>query len=182
MIIKAFTRILGAAAVTACLAASSAQAGVVEDTRAAAEQGNALAQDNLGVMYVLGQGVLQDDVEALKWFRMAAEQGDAGAQYHLAGMYTDGRGVPQDYAEAMKWGRRAAEQGNADAQISLGFRYYEGEGVPQDYILAHMWSNLAAVQGNSQARGIRDMVAQGMTREQIAEAQRLAREWKPKPE
>ena len=76
----------------------------------------------------------------------------------------------------------AAEQGDAHGQSNLGLSYAKGEGVPQDYILAHMWFNLAAAQGNANAIKGRDMVAGAMTPAQIAEAQRLAREWKPKPE
>ncbi len=58
--------------------------------------------------------------------------------------------------------------------------YSAGDGVPQDYVKAHLWFNLAAAQGNEDARELRDLWAKKMTPEQIAEAQRLAREWKPK--
>ena len=79
----------------------------------------------------------------------------------------------------------AAEQGQADAQIALGFMYYFGHGVPQDYVQAHMWSNLAAsgyIPGKTRDQSVkdRDIVAEKMTPAQIAEAQKLAREWKPK--
>ncbi len=57
--------------------------------------------------------------------------------------------------------------------------YYKGEGVPQDYVEAHKWLNLAAAKDSQHAKA-RDLAAAKMTREQIAEAQRLAREWKPK--
>lgn len=72
-----------------------------------------------------------------------------------------------------------AEKGDASAQGSLGTAYAKGEGVPQDYVLAHMWFNLAAALGNEAARESRDAVAKVMTPDQIAEAQRLARQWKP---
>ena len=58
--------------------------------------------------------------------------------------------------------------------------YDNGEGVPQDYVTAHMWFNLAAASGNKDAVKARDIVAAQMTPAQIAEAQKLAREWKPK--
>lgn len=64
---RGLARTLGAAAVIACLAAGSAQADNVADTRALAEQGNAKAQYNLGVMYANGRGVPQDDAKAAKW-------------------------------------------------------------------------------------------------------------------
>ena len=61
----------------------------------AAEQGNADAQYNLGVMYDNGRGVPQDDKTAVKWYRLAAEQGDASAQSNLGVMYGTGQGVPR---------------------------------------------------------------------------------------
>jgi TPR repeat protein len=73
--------------------------------------------------------------------------------------------------------RRAAEGGLAAAQSRLGALYEYGEGVPQDYVLAYMWSNLGAAQGNESAQSNKDAVGRLMTREQIAEAQRLSREW-----
>ena len=55
--------------------------------RLSAEQGDAIAQYNLGVMYERGDGVLKDFSEALKWYRLSAEQGYASAQYNLGVMY-----------------------------------------------------------------------------------------------
>ena len=101
-----------------------------------AEQGNASAQFNLGNMYANGQGVKQDDVEAVKWYRKAAEQGDVKAQFNLGVRYDKGRGVKQDYFEAVKWYRKAAEQGHAKAQFSLGNMYNNGQGVKQDDVEA----------------------------------------------
>ncbi len=121
-----------------------------------------------------------DYATALREWRPFAEQADAGAQFNLGLMYSKGQGVPQDYAEAVKWYRLAAEQGYADAQNNLGLKYDLGQGVPQDYVQAHLWYNLAAAQGNELASKNRDIVADRMTPAQIAEAQRLAREWKPK--
>ncbi len=153
--------------------------------RRAAEQGDASAQYNLGVMYDNGYGVPQDHAEAVKWYRLAAQQGVAKAQYNLGLMYGNGQGVPQDYAEAAKWYRRAAEQGFADAQNNLGFMYGNGQGVPQDYVEAHQWYNLAASRlppGEDRDRAVRnrDIVEGRMTPAQIGEAQRRAREWRPK--
>jgi hypothetical protein len=130
-------------------------------------------------MYAKGQGVPQDYAEAVKWYRLAANQGDAFAQFHLGLMYAKGQGVPQDYAEAVKWYRLAANQGAAIAQFNIGLMYAEGDGVPQDYVGAHMWFNLSAAGGDQDAVKSRDEVAQRMTPAQIAEAQKLAREWKP---
>jgi len=144
----------------------------------AAIQGDARAQFNLGGMYRMGQGVPQDYQKAVRWYRRAADQGDADAQSNLGVMYAQGRGVQQDYGEAIKWYRLAAEQGFAKAQSNLGFMYGEGRGVPQDFILAHMWVNLAAKQGNQPAVKYRDHYEKFLTPDQIAQAQRLAGEWK----
>jgi hypothetical protein len=146
----------------------------------AAEQGNADAQNSLGAMYNHGEGVPKDVVQAATWFRKAAEQGDARAQSNLGVMYDDGRGVPKDDAQAATWFRKAAEQGNAIAQINLAVHYFFGEGVAEDAIRAYMWANLAAAQGNQHGTGLRDnVISKQMTPAQIAEAQRLTREWKP---
>ena len=148
-----------------------------------AEQGHAPSQFNLGVMYSQGQGVSQDYKEAVRWYLAAAEQGYESAQYGLGDMYYDGQGVSQDYKEALRWYLAAAEQGYSSAQVALGVMYERGQGVPQDYIQAHMWFNLAAASGGDKDRETaaknRDLLARIMTSEQIAEAQRLAREWKP---
>ena len=151
--------------------------------RLAAEQGFDGAADALGFIYATGDGVPQDYQEAVRWYRLAAEQGDTDAQNNLGVQYNNGRGVPQDYQEAVKWYRLAAEQGDARAQYNLGLMYYNGEGVPQDYIQAHKWLNLAASRTTEKAedyRSARDAVAKKMTASQVAEAQRLAREWQPK--
>lgn len=115
-------------------------------------QGDARAQNNLGVMYVNGQGVPQDYDEAVKLFRLAAGQGHAGAQYNLGVRYGYGQGVPQNYTEAVKWYRLAADQGHAQAQFNLGVMYANGQGVSQDYKEAVKWIRLAADQGFAQAQ------------------------------
>ncbi len=163
-----------------------------QELKPLAEQGDAMAQFILGFMYSKGQGVLQDYAEAMKWTRKAAEQGQRDAQNDLGLMYHYGQGVPQDYAEAVKWYRKAAEQGNAAGQLNLGVMYGDGRGVPQDYVQAHMWFSLAASRSSPGLRipskhrddavKNRDIIAARMTPAQIAEAQRLAREWKPKSE
>ena len=130
-------------------------------------------------MYAVGRGVPQDEAEALQWYRRAAEQGDADAQNNLGTMYAKGQGVPQDDTEAAKWFRRAADQGDADAQYNLGNMYAEGRGVPQDYTLAYTWLNLSAAAGVQDAPNALDLTAGRMTPGQIAEAQVLAREWRP---
>jgi TPR repeat protein len=163
-------------------------AEAVEWYRRAAEQGDPDDPDD-----PYREGVYYDARESLAHFfprdyveveSKAAEQGVAEAQYGLAGAYWRGKLVPQDYAEAAKWCRKAAEQGHAGAQYELGQAYYNGQGLSQDYVQAYMWTDLAASVSTGNQReyaSARDEVAAKMTPQQIAEAQRLAREWKPKP-
>ena len=141
-----------------------------------AEQGDADAQFNLGVMYANGEGVPQDYKTAVKWYTLSAQQGQANAQNNLGVMYANGRGVSQDYKSAVKWHTLAAEQGVASAQNNLGNMYSLGTGVIQDKVYAHMWANLAGSNGSKKGRELRDFVAERMTTAQITEAQRLARE------
>jgi len=92
-------------------------------------------------------------------------------------MYDNGRGVSEDDAEAVRWFRLAAEQGNGSAQYNLGVMYINGDGVPKDRVLALMWCLLSASQGNETARSRKQSFEQGMTREQITEAQERALTW-----
>ena len=91
-----------------------------------------------------------------------------------------------DYATALREFRPLAVQDHASAQFNLGLMYGEGRGVPQDYLQAHVWSNLAASTLTSEVRDTavnnRDFAASQMTPAQIAEAQKLAREWRPASE
>jgi hypothetical protein len=139
----------------------------------------ALALAGTAVAGPLGDGIEAVDrgdyATALRLLQPLAEKGDPDAQINLGNMYFDGNGVPQDNAESVKWYLLAAGQGSADAQIALGFLYEYGEAVPQDYVQAHKWFDLAG-------SGLyRDTLAAKMTPAQIAEAQKLASEWRPKP-
>ena len=98
------------------------------------------------------EGVAQDKVEAIKWFRKAAELGSVEAQYALGYLYQEGLGVVKDYTEAVKWFRKAAEQGNMKAQLGLGSCYKLGAGVEKNDEEAVKWYRSAADQGNAQAQ------------------------------
>jgi hypothetical protein len=155
--------------------------------RPLAEDGNPRAEAIVGSAYYRGRGVAQSDTEAATWFKRAADQGDAVARFQLGVMYGEGRGVPQDFSEAARWYERAAEQGDAQAQYNLGLAYARGEGVTQNAVQAHVWFNLAAARfpatdatRRTAAVKNRDAVANEMSSEQLAEAQKRAREWRPK--
>lgn len=144
-----------------------------------AKEGSAEAQFYLGLMYSNGYGDAQDKALAESWYKKAADQGLATAEYNLGVMYYRGEGIPKDWALAVSWFRKAADQGFAAAQFNLGVMYYRGEGVPKDWVLAYMWANLAAAT-TEQDQKLRDDLEKLMTPSQIAESQKLSREWKPK--
>lgn len=109
--------------------------------------------------------------EAAALYRRDAELGIVAAQVNLAFLYLDGQGVAQDYQQAATWFLRAAEQGNAEAQQNVGLLYQEGKGVAQNLVEADKWFTVAGAAGNAAT------VEKNMTREQIAEAKKLAKEW-----
>ncbi len=152
----------------------------LREWRPLAEQGNAKAQYSLAQLYRQGEGVRRDYVEAMKWYSKAAEQGYAKAQYSLGAMHAIGLGIPKDYAQAARWYHAAAEQGHAAAQVMLGGFYDVGRGVPQDYVLAHMWFSLSGALKNERNAKSGDDLIKKMTPAQIAEAEKLAREWRAK--
>ncbi len=83
-----------------------------KELKPVAEQGDSLAQFNLGLMYYNGRGVTKDHTEAIKWYKKAAKQGRAEAQFNLGLRYIEGQGVPRDYVKAYMWQDIAAAQGN----------------------------------------------------------------------
>lgn len=128
-----------------------------------------------------------DYATALRIWRTLPEIRSPVHQRKLGFIYLEGKGTLQDYAEAARWFTRAAEQGEEIAQAALGVLYENGLGVHQDFVMAHKWLNLAASRtSEKQARDMvaeaRDKLGRRMTPSQVGEAQRLAREWAPKPE
>ena len=123
-----------------------------------------------------------DDVAAaVRELKPLAEQGNAEAQFKLGSLYYQGWGVSQDYREAVKWLRKAAEQDHIFSQTTLGTVYADGVGgvVEKDYPQALMWFIFAAAKGDMEAMEFRDTLANRMMPSQIAEAQKLARDFKP---
>lgn len=108
-----------------------------------------------------------------------AEQGHADARNYLGLIHAGGRGVPRDGAEAVRWLREAAGQGHVAAMFNLAVLYYKDEVVSRDYVQAHAWFDLAARRGVGLGETFRAKTARMLTPAGIAEAERLAREWKP---
>src|SRR3954470_1513185 len=122
-----------------------------EALTAKANAGDAAAAFVLGNMYEQGNGVPQNAVEAVKWYRKAAELGNATAQFNLGLILAKGRGVTPDPSEGAKWYQKAAEQGDEQAAINLGILYAQGSGVKQDAAQAAHWFRVAAEAGNAMA-------------------------------
>jgi len=142
---------------------------------ARAKQGDPEAQLQLGLRYAAGDGVIQNDKEAARWFELAARQGLAEAQYQYGLVLLQGRGVVQDYKAAFDWIEKPAKRGYAKAQYSLGELYRYGTGTAIDKARAYLWFNLAAAQGVEAAARARDSLVWQLKPEQIAAMQEEAR-------
>ena len=137
------------------------------------------AQTNVLIMYSNGEGVPENDAEAVKWYRKAANQGYAPAQNNIGSKYFNGEGMPLDYTKALEWYRKAANQGQASSQSFLGNMYWNGPGTTQSKAMAYKWWNLAAAQGNETAKKNKEKFSKLMTQTEIREGQRRASEFKP---
>jgi TPR repeat protein len=144
------------------------------EVQKAAEQGDNLAQNDLGIMYLDGVGVSASDKEAIAWFGKSAEQGNAVAQRNLGWMYQNGRGVATDNNEAVRWYRKAAEQGNAFAQHDMATMYRNGWGVEKDPETAYTWYLLAAGQGFQTSLEFAGSLRSELSEEQIRRAEQRA--------
>jgi len=115
--------------------------------------GHKWATTQLGHCYNHGNGVAQNDVEALKWYREGASNGDSLAKAWVANFYKRGRGgVPEDHVEAYRWYKEAAEQGNSSGYEGLGYAYAQGLGVTENLEEAEKCFRKAAVKGNKNAK------------------------------
>ena len=147
--------------------------------RAKAELGDVQSQCIMADAFASGKfGLTNDYVQAVIWFRKAAEQNYAVAQYALGVAYTKGQGVATDEPEGVKWYRKAAERNLAAAQYGLGVCYANGVGVMKDYVQAWKWIMLAADQNEEPAKLLLAKIEKALTPAQIAEGQKLAREFK----
>lgn len=146
-------------------------------------RGNASAQYALGVIYE----ERKDYIKALDWYTKSAERGNPDAQSSLGKLYFIGvacnyfvgTSCPNDGAKAFELFMKSAEQGNFEAKHNLGFMLSRGIGVRKNNVEAYKWYSLAINEGAQISIPFLDSLAKEMTPEQIAEAQRLAREWKP---
>lgn len=116
----------------------------IDGLKIAAKNGDPVAQNNLGVRYLTGDGVPKDVNEAVRLYTAAAEQGAVQSQSNLANMFWSGRSVERDAAKSVFWARKAAEQGSKSVFFILARAHETGEGVEKDLRKAVEWYTRSA--------------------------------------
>jgi uncharacterized protein len=138
------------------------------------------SQYNLGQQLAGGEDGGQDPVQAAECFRKAAVQGHCSAQFQLGLMYAQGKGVLRKEATALLWLRKAAELGHAGAQYHVGVKLHRAskglqqEQASQNRIEAFKFLQLAVTQQHKDAKDALELVALGMTQQEVDEAERRA--------
>lgn len=121
-----------------------------------AESGDSVAQLKLGLMYYFGNGVEENEGQAIAWLKKSAAQGNLDAMYQLGNAYTFGSETHKSAAdpdlEAVKWYFEAARAGHRDAQYALGLMFLAGKGVVQSQEEGVSWIRKAAAQGHKEAQ------------------------------
>ncbi|WP_445678951.1 tetratricopeptide repeat protein [Radicibacter daui] len=165
------------------LSSPSRQAGEHDDRalywlQQAATNGHSTAQSNLGIRYLIGDGVPKDLNLAARWMEKSANQGDAAGEYNLAHLYFTGEGVERNPERAAELYRQSAEQGWAASQFMLGTMYGDGNGIRKDLVIAKALLTLAE-RGHVliPTPGLDQQFAK-MNAQQLSEAQDLADHWK----
>ncbi|NLX17866.1 MAG: sel1 repeat family protein [Desulfobulbus sp.] len=144
----------------------------------AAEQGKESPESLgiIGAMYLRGNAVPQNYMEAEKWLNKAAERGNAAAQNDLAYLYYHGLGGAPDYRKALELYEQAALQGDVVAQANTGLMYAAGVGTDRDRARGYAWYSLAASRGNTAASMNRNSLMLEMSWEELNRAQALSLE------
>lgn len=166
--------------------------GAIAAFRESAENGLAIAQYNLGVLYFSGRGVEQDYKEAYRWTRMAAEQGFANAQANLGTLYYNDLGVSEGIEaywpisffmrssrmrEAARWYRAAANQDHGQAQYFLATLFAAGSGVEKDLVKAYQWAKIANDNEITEAEALLTQLQETMTHAQRMTAESDYADW-----
>ena len=149
----------------------------------AADGGDQPSQVLLGRIFLNGFGGQKNEALAAKYLLKAGDT-DTWAQVALGRLYMSGSGVLQDYSAAWKLFAKAANNIEFDnhvseAQFLLGVLLEKGLGVTKDLVMAHAWYNIAAAHNFDRAPSRRDAITLQLNAEELAEAQALAKDWKP---
>lgn len=160
--------------------AGAKASATIQKLRVQAEKGDVEAQFALAQAYDRGREVPDDKAEAVRWYTRAAEQGDAFSQYLLGNNAWNGTGMLKSESAAVQWWQRAAAQGFAPAQSSLGKVLLTGsQNVRPDKTQAYVWLTLSAGQGDQEADQQRAALVKQLQPDQLAQAKRLVKDWKP---
>ena len=142
-----------------------------------AAKGNPVAQSVLGQYYLKGLGVKKDYFKAEQLLEKASAQGDSESTYTIGVMYELGIGVTKNSVRGTHLLVLAAEQGSKKAPPILAAKYFDGVGAPKDNVSAHVWANIGAALGDDKSKSLRDSLENSMSKEELIEARRIAREW-----
>ena len=142
-----------------------------------AKGGDAQAQYVLGVMYLHRMVAPPSETAAADLLIKAGESGSKRAHVELSRMYREGDGVEQDFGRSFFWSKKAAEAGDVGAQLQVADSLAFGHGVEKDPIEAYKWYEIAVLYWGSLAVHARDLVAESMSADQVAEAQARAQLW-----
>lgn len=148
----------------------------------AAETSDANGQFNCALVTMEGRGVPKDPAKAAAMLQAAVAQNHIGAKNILAQAYLTGQGVERDLKKAMELFQQTAAVGNPVGLFSLGQAYALGVGLDKDLVKAHAYFNLAAARQHPEALQARPLIEQQLKPEQVQEAQRFARAWRPQAE
>jgi uncharacterized protein len=143
----------------------------------AAEEGLALAQYNLGILFFTGQGVERDADAAYRWTAAAAEQGHIAAQFNLATLLITGEGTAKDVESAVEWYSQAAKAGHPEAASELASLYSDGSDVDRDRITAHAWAEYAVLNKAEGAAALRKSIERKLDAAELSAARRLFAQW-----
>ena len=143
----------------------------------AAEEGSALAQYNLGILFFTGQGVQRDADAAHRWTAAAAGQGHIAAQFNLATLLISGEGTAKDVELAIKWYSRAAKAGHPEAASELASLFSEGNDAERDRITAHAWASYAVLNKAEGADALLKRIESKLDAAELSAARRLFAQW-----
>lgn len=142
-----------------------------------AKSGDPTAQYVLGIMYLNDMVKPPSGTAAAELLTSSGEAGFDKAQVELSRMYREGHGVEQDFARSFSWSVKAAESGDVGAQLQVADSFAFGHGVKRDPVEAYKWYEISLLYWGSLAVNARDIVAEGMSPEEIATAKQRAQTW-----
>lgn len=189
-----------ALAVALCLAASPAFAGYQEGKDAydkgnfdaawkelepLAKKGDGKAAFLVASMYHTGRGVPVSYKDAAEWYRKSADAGDNQGVFMMGVVYEGGIGEVRNIAEAFKWYKKSADRGFYSGMLKVANMYGKGQGTPKDNAQAYLWFAIAESRAPKDSNDryeipiVKDKLSTILTKEQVADAERKAKAWKP---